>query len=112
MVPILRIQIQLERSVVLHLQYIYETMFERDIEQQLYILWQQRHVSLFFLIKQLLLRQVALQGLAVNPPIPQQGFAIPADQTGSKRFQRLVWDHLHHLQKTQGRLVVLERSHS
>lgn len=102
MVPILTIQIQLERSVALHLPYIHETMFERDIERQLYILWQQRHVSLFFLIKQLLLRQVALQGLAANPPIPQQRFAIPADQTGSQRFQRLVWDHLHHLRKTQG----------
>ena len=71
MVPILIIQIQLGKSDVLYLKYICETMFERDIEQRLYILGQQRHVSLFFLIQQLLLRQVALQRLAVNPPIPQ-----------------------------------------
>lgn len=68
------------------------------MEEQFYILWQQRHVRLIFLIQQLLLRQVALQGLAVNQPITQR-LAVTADQTRSRRLQRLV---LHHLQTAQG----------
>ena len=67
----------------------------------LYILRRQRHVCLVFLVQQLLLRQEALQGLGVYHPILHQGLAITANQTRSKRFQRLVWDHLHHLQRAQ-----------
>ncbi len=83
-------------------------MFERDTVCELYTLWQQRHISLIFLIKQLLVRQVALQGLAVNHTIPHQRFAITADQTRSQRFQIPPWDHLHHLQTTQVKLAVLK----
>lgn len=81
------------------------------IKEQVYILWQQRHVSLIVLIKQFLLGQVTLQSLAVNHPIPRQRFAIVADQTRSPRFQMLVRDHLHHLQTTHATLIgdVLQR---
>lgn len=81
----------------------YEAMFECDTGWRFYTLRQQRHVSLVFLVKQLLLRQVALQGLAVDRPIPHQRLAIAADQARSQRFQRLVRDHLHHLQTAQER---------
>lgn len=76
-------------------------MCEHDVQQKSYILRHQRHGHLVFFIKQLFFRQVALQGLVVNHPIPHQRFAITTDQTRSQRFQVFVWDDLHHLQTSE-----------
>ena len=79
-------------------------MYVSVTEQLLYTLWQQSHVGLAVFIKQLLIRQEALQGLVVHHNIPEQGFPVSTDQTRGQRLHRLVWDHLHYLKKRTGKI--------